>query len=68
MNLMTCLLKEGIEATRAKIHYWYGHMNSAPRDGSASAVFNYGDSLEEAIAGSGRAEHGRLPETPDSPV
>lgn len=67
-RIRTCLLEEGVEATRAKIHDWYGHLNPAPRDGSAPAVFNYGDSLEEAIAGRGRAEHGRLPPTPDPPV
>ena len=67
-RIRTSLLEEGIEASRAKIHDWYGHLNPAPRDGSAPAVFNYGDSLEEAIAGRGRAEHGRLPETPDPPI
>ena len=67
-RIRTCLLERGIEASRAKIHDWYGHLNPAPRDGSAPAVFNYGDSLEEAIAGRGRAEHGRLPEPPNVPI
>ena len=59
-RIRTFLLEEGIADTRAKIRDWYGHLNPAPRDGSAPAAFNYGDSLEEAIAGRSRAEHGRL--------
>lgn len=67
-RIRTYLLEEGIEATRAKIRDWYGHLNPAPRNGLAPAVFNYGDSLAEAIAGRGRADHRRLPETPAPPV
>ena len=67
-RIRNCLLEEGIEAARAKTRDWYGHLNPAPRDGFAPAVFNYGDSLEEAIAGRGRAEHRPLTETPEPPV
>jgi len=67
-RIRTYLLEEGIEATRAKIRDWYGHLNPAPRDGLAPAAFNYGGSIAEAIAGCGRAEHRRLPEVPEPPV
>ncbi len=67
-RIRSYLLKKGAKATRTKIRDWYGHLKPAPRDGSAPAVFNYGDSLEDAIAGRGRAEHTQLPETPDPPV
>lgn len=62
------LLEEGVEATRAKILDWCGHLNPAPRGGVAPAVFNYGTSLEEAIAGRGRAEHRQLSEPSEPPV
>ena len=62
------LLEEGVEATQTKIRDWYGHLNPAPRDGSHPAIFIYGDSLEEAIAGRGRAEHRQLSETSDPPL
>lgn len=67
-RIMHHLQAEGVEATRAKLRDWYGHLDPAPLGGSAPAVFNYGDSLAEAVAGRGRAEHRRSPENPEPPV
>ena len=57
-RILGFLRREGLEATRAQVNEWYGHLRPAPFNGTHPAKFRlYGDSIDSIAEGRGRAEH-----------
>ena len=57
-RILDFLRRERLEATRAQVAEWYGHLRPAPFNGVHPAKFRlYGDSIDSIAEGRGRAEH-----------
>ena len=57
-RILDFLRREGLEATRAQIADWYGHLRPAPFRGAHPATFQLdGSSIDSLAEGRGRAEH-----------